>query len=201
MSVSILSVECFYCELLSDTQTLSQDVFVLKLIRVSQPLWLVGDKTSVSWPVWSFVSSVKHFSHFVVHWPHEAPNHLFCFCSYLCLKTLVDCRTCTLLLTSFWFLEATHMLLNTTKNSRRRVHLVSFSFVLFLFLISCVNNICSIYWMSPNIGYLSGVSSAHSTCQVCRPSLDFFLSQLSCRLLLSVSFWCLQMVFVLLRGI
>lgn len=93
-----------------------------------------------------------------VHAQPKTPNVFLLFS--LVLKTLVDCRPRTQVFTSFWVLEATHMLLNTTKDSRRRTHLFSSSSVFcVLSFISCVNNICSIYWTSPHIGCVLGISS------------------------------------------
>lgn len=71
------------------------------------------------------------------------------------------------------------MLLNTTKDSKKEstpVFLVfccrSFVFNKFL----CVNNICSIYWTSPNIGSMLGFSFLFVFCCLSSLSIQSGLS-------------------------
>lgn len=83
----------------------------------------------------------KHFSHFSPLGAHSLKPH-FLQLFLLVLKTLVDCRPRILLFTSFfWFLEATHMLLNTTKELKKE-STACFPRLLFFFcLFVCFNKL------------------------------------------------------------
>lgn len=67
---------------------------------------------------------LQHLSHFFF---------MFCCCSYLCIKTLVDCRPCALLFHKFFLVSGSYTLAAKYYKGlkRRRAHLFSLSCFVF----------------------------------------------------------------------